>query len=500
VTLTQRILRSSALNLVDHLVRLVVMLVVTPILVSQLGLEKYGLWLVLTAAVSFLGLLDGGITLSGTRFLARAHGGTGEEGAVLGTLRWLYHRIGWACLGGTLLLSLAVPWLVPDASWWETGRAVVLVLGTSMAARFFLRLHLVVLKAQVRYDLIVAASLVKVVLQSVLVVALLRHGHGLVVLALAHTLADLTDQILIVMFSRAIGPGAGNRSRCPQLLPDILRFSGTAFLHIIGQQLRSGVDPFIVSRVAGLGGVPLYSKAVGLVQLFDDLVNAVLGGTLLSAFSRVEGENDADGLKRKFLYTLKFSVALALIGGTGFFVLGPPFLVAWLGDGFAGSGELLHLLLLPWTLKLMQHPGISLLYSTNRHLLLTRMTFVGGALNLVLSLLLASRIGIKGVALATCLEMSLFYVILMPRVVSKALHLPVQHYLAALLKPAAQLALPLALWAFAAQSFVTADFFHLAVAGTALVVIGGAAAAGLLFNATERQALLRSLRPASTAS
>jgi O-antigen/teichoic acid export membrane protein len=495
VTLFGKILRGSALNVVDHMVRIVAMLIVTPIIVSKLGLERYGVWLLLTSAVSFLALLDGGITLSGTRFLARCQGGTGNEGAVLATLKWLYRWIACACLAGTILLVLAVPWVLKDGDMRETGRAVVLALGLSMALRFFFRLHLVVLKAHLRYDLIVAASLVKVVVQSILVVVLLLQGHGLVVLALAHTLAELIDQILVVLFSRGTGNRPSRKNNwCPSLLPEILRYSGTALLQMVGQQLRTRTDPFIITHYLGVSSVPVYNMALRLVSLFDDLVNAALGGTLLSAFSRFEGENDREGLNRRFLYTLKFSVALALIGGTGLFVLGPAFLVAWLGEDFAASGELLRFLVIPWTLKLMQYPGFSLLYATNQHHWLTKMTFAAGFLNVGLSVVLVSRMGVAGVVVATCIEMALFYAILMPRFVSRSMDIPLLAYLEALLNPAAKLAAPLILWAVTVHFLGSVDFFELALAGGSLLVVGVGASFAFLADRGERERLARLLR------
>ena len=499
MSLTKKILRGSVLNLVDHFVRIVAMLAVTPFMVSQLGLERYGIWLVLTAAVSFLALLDGGITLSGTRYLARSLGGTGNEEEVIGTLRWLYRWMGAACLLATGLLVLAVPWLVQDRLWQETGRWVILALGGSTAVRFFLRIHLVVLKAHLRYDLIVAASLVKVVLQSVLVVILLAQGYGLLVLALAQIASDLADQFLVVLFSRRTD--ARDRSgahHSPSLLPEILRYSGMAFLQMIGQHLRSRIDPFVITAYVGVSSVPVYNMALRLVTLFDDVINAALGGTLLAGFSQVEGQSGMEGLKAKFLLSLRFSTALALLGGTGLFVLGPAFLVAWVGEEFSGSGDLLRLLVIPGTLKLMQYPGYSLLYSANQHHLLTKMTFAGGILNVLLSIYLSSKIGIYGVVVASFIETSLFYLVLMPKFISSCLGISMGAYYRELLKPTLALAAPFVLWGVCIHPYIQADFLNLAVAGTSLGGVGALFGVLLLLSRQQRILLFQFLKRKNT--
>jgi O-antigen/teichoic acid export membrane protein len=445
----RKILRGSVLNLLDHVARVAAMLVVTPLMISRLGMEGYGIWLVLTAAISFLNLLDGGITLSGTRYLARAIG-AGDSAAtdrVAATLRWLYRRIGTACLAATALLVLAVPWLVRDPHWQDTGRLVLLTLGGGMSLRFFLRIHQVVLKGHLRYDLIVAASLAKILVQTGLILWLLTQGHGLVVLALAQIVSDLLDQLLITLFSRrTLRPV--RQDRCRELLPDILRYSGLAFLNTTGQHLRSRIDPFILTTFVGIASVPIYNMGLRLVTLFFDVVNALLGGTLLAGFSQVEGRDGLDGVRAKFLLSLRFSIPLALLGATGLAVVGPTFLVLWLGPEFTESGHVLRWLVIPYTLWLMQFPTGSLFLSLSRHGLITRITFVAGLFNAILSAILASSLGFYGVVWATLIDMTLFYGLAIPWHASRVLHLSLGHYYVLLAKTALKSAgalLPLAL-------------------------------------------------------
>ena len=495
MSLKHKILRGSTLNLLDHVVRVGSMLVVTPFMVSQLGMEGYGVWLVLTAAISFLGLLDGGITLSGTRYLARALGGDDVEAAsrIAGTLAWLYRRVGLVCLAATGLLVLAVPWLVRDPLWQLAARQVLLALGAGMALRFFLRIHLVILKSHLRYDLIVAASIAKILVQTGLILWLLARGHGLVVLALAQIVSDLLDQCLVVLFSRRTQAAPVARP-CRLLLPEILRFSGLAFLNTTGQHLRSRIDPFVLSAFVGVTSVPVYNMGLRLVTLFADLVNSVMGGTLLAGFSQVEGREGVEGLRRRFLLSLRFSLPLAVLGGTGLATLGPAFLVRWLGPNFADSGTVLRLLALPYTLWLMQFPTGSLFLSLNRHHLITRLTFAAGLFNAALSVALASWIGFYGVVWATLIDMTLFYGLAVPLLASRLLNLSPGQYLRQLAVPALKLAAVLAAATQLASPWIKPDYLSLSLAGLIQGTAFAAACWFLLLNTTERQTLGRRLR------
>ena len=497
MTLTQRVLRGSSLNLIDHVVRIGAMLLVTPSMVSSLGLEKYGVWLILTAAVAFLNLLDAGITLSGTRFLARAIGQDDplQTGKVIGTLASLYRWVGSACLMASALLGALVPWIIEDAAWQAASRWVLLALGSGMSLRFFLRIHLVVLKSHLRYDLIVAASLIKVVLQTTIILILLTRGCGLVELALAQIVSDLFDQVLVTMFSRRTqSESPATPQTCSKLRREILKYSSMAFLNTTGQHLRSRIDPFVITAFVGVSSVPVYNMGLRFVTLFADMMNAVMGGTLLAGFSHVEGRDGLNGVRRKFLFSLRFSVPMALLGAAGLAMLGPPFLIRWVGPEFKNSGTVLRLLILPYTLWLMQIPVGSLLLSLNQHRLITRMTFAAGIFNVLLSVALASWIGFYGVVWATFVDMTLFYGLAVPLMVSRVLKTPLADYYQHLFGIAVKLGVILGMAMVLVQPFCVSDYVSLLIAATILTLIFLTAAPGVLLTRVERQRFFKKLR------
>ena len=495
MSLQRQVVRGSILNLLDHVARVASMLVVTPFMVAQLGLERYGLWLVLSAAIAFLGLLDGGITLSGTRYLARAVGAADTAGAdrVAGTLRWLYRWIGLACLAATGLLVCAVPWFVQAPEQQATGRLVLAALGASFSLRFFLRLHLVVLKSHLRYDLIVAASLAKILVQTGLILWLLARGHGLVVLALAQITSDLLDQGLVLIFSRRTRSPSPARP-CPELLPDILRYSGLALLNQAGQYLRNGIAPFVLSTFVGVATVPLYNMGQRLVTLFSDFLNALMGGTVFTGFSHVEGRDGLAGVREKFLLSLHYSTVIALFGGFSLGALGPAFLTCWLGPEFADSGRIMRWLLLPNTLWLAQFPTVIVLFSLNRHQMITWLTFAFGLFNIALSILLARSMGLNGILWATLLDMGLYYGVALPWIACQVLELPCRQYALHLLRPI----LILGVWMSPALYISThcppPDYLSLFLHGLGLSVWFGIGAVFGLLTAEERSLIWNRLR------
>lgn len=477
------------------------MLILTPVIVSHLGLKVYGIWLLLTAAVSFLGLLDGGVTLSGTRFLARSLGKSGPgdgPGTVVATLRWLYRRIGWICLAATVGIAAALPLFLKEPDWLDAGRLLVLALGGTTAFRFFLRIHTVVLKSHLRYDLVVVTSLAKVVVQTVALLVLLRLEYGLTALAAAQIVSDVLDQALLRLFSRRVqgvqGTGGPDPGPSRELSREILHFSTHTLLNTAGQHLRSRVDPFLVNAFAGLASVSVYNMGLRLATLFADLFIALMGGSLLAGFSYLEGRDGFEAVRRKYFLSLRVSVPLALLGGCGLAALGPPFLIRWLGPEFADSGKVLEFLVLPYTMWLTQFPSGSLLLSLNQHHFLTRLTFASGLVNVLLSAVLASNIGFFGVVLATLAEMSLFYGVAVPLLVSKVLRIRLRDYYLVLAKPLLKIGWILPFLLVLGRRFAEPDYLRLLAVGSAIVAAFAVASAFLLTTAPERRQLLGRIR------
>ena len=474
------------------------MLILTPVIISHLGLKVYGIWLLLTAAVSLLTLLDGGITLSGTRFLARSLGKSNPDndpGEVIATLRRLYHRIGLLCLAATLGIAAALPLFLKEPDWLDTGRIMVLALGGTNAFRFFLRIHSVVLKSHLRYDLIVATSLVKIVVQTIILLVLLHLEYGLIALISAQILSDVLDQALLRVFSRRVqGTSPQNAVYSRELSREIIHFSTHTLLNTAGQHLRSRVDPFLVNAFTGLASVSVYNMGLRLATLFADFFIAMMGGSLLAGFSYLEGRDGFEAVRRKYFLSLRVSIPLALLGACGLAALGPPFLIRWLGPEFSDSGKVLEFLVLPYTMWLMQFPSGSLLLSLNQHHYLTRLIFAAGLVNVLLSTLFASIIGFFGVVLATLVEMSLFYGIAVPILVSRVLQIRLWNYYLVLLKPLLKIGWLVPVLLVLGRHFAEPSYLRLFGIGFILVATFTSASAFLLTTAAERVLILRQIQ------
>lgn len=440
LSLFSKLIRGASINVFEHLLKVVVMFVITPLMISNLGKGDYGTWLLAIAIIAYLHLLDLGVSFAGSRFLGTALGAENREEyqSLVCKLFRLYIRIGLAALVLTGLAVLALPLFVEDAAMSSTVRMLVAGFGVATAIRFFTRIYEVVLKSHVRYDLIGITSILKTILQAGLVIGLLLSGYGLITLLVAHILIDVFDQLLLVFFAKRIEPDLRLRGSGLGKVGtrELLRYSASMMLSSAGSSLRQGIDPLIITHVSGVTALPIYNVGVRFHSVFYDIINAIFGGNFMAAFSQLHGRGDTAAVNERFLHAIRYSAAVATLGGCGLMIFGPTFIVRWLGSDFEESGKVLWILTPVTTLFLCQYPVGSLLLSMNKQHWLTVVSLLSGIFNLALSFYLASQIGWMGVVWATCVEMALTFGFVLPWLTTRVCAISLKRYIWQIFVPA----------------------------------------------------------------
>lgn len=495
MSLAAKLIKGSSISLMEQGIKLALMFVTTPLMIRELGDHDYGIWLLSLAIVAYFRLLDLGISFSGTRFLGKALGAKDSEeySELAATLFRLFHWIGIATLVATGLTVLLLPFFLENDASSSTIRLVVGCFGVVTAIRFWTRIFETILKSHVRYDLIGIASIVRSLIQGGLVIGFLLAGHGLATLVIVYLASDAIDQLLLFGFARRVEPklrllpfsrkGAGR-------IKELVTYSATAMATSAGHSMRHGIDPLIVAKVSSVEAVPVYSVGARFLTVFTDIINSIFGGNFVAAFSQLHGRNDDQAMRERFLETVRFSTAVAAVGGCGLVMFAPTFITRWVGEGFEESASVLWILTPPTTLALMLYPIWSFFYSQNRQHWLALLTVIGGLLNLVLSFALAFRIGFLGVVWATMIELTLAYLVVIPVLLHRLFSIHPTRLLGILGFNALKVVVPAVLYFLLIREFLVADYFRLLLLGLGLVAVAVPVIWFLVLKPDERQRIL----------
>lgn len=500
------LLKGSVVSTIVLVAQVVLTFVITPILVHSLGVQTYGIWLLLTSLIGQYALFDFGISSAVARFVsaASARHDEAEIHAVVNTALALFAVIGTACLLLTLGLAFFADRLASAPHEVAMVRTCVLIVGSLVAVGFPVRIFQGILKAYLRYDLIAFAGLAKLILSNLLIWFFLRAGYGLVCLAVITALAGVIEYLLTIRFAYRAFPALrlGRGLYRTATRGTLFDYSWRSFVLGLTQQIRFKVDLVVIASVLREKSlITHYAIGARFMDHFVELVGNLVGGQLMPVFSRYEGRGELGLVRDRFLSATRVSTIVSVFFGASLALYGGAFIERWMGPGFGDSITILLILAGPFTLALAQTPGVGLLYGMSKHHLLAWICAGAAVVNLTLSVVFAKIYGMNGVALGTAAELLLTFLFVFPVVVCRVAKVPLRTFFAdALFGTLAKCLLVIGLYFFLVRSFIEPHYLRLLllVVGQALI-FGPAAFFGVL-KKDEREFLLRALRRESPAA
>ncbi len=402
-----RLLSGVAWNAAGRGLPLLLALLLTPILLGQLGLERWGLFTLALAMVGVFGVFDLGVGQALTRGLAERIGvGRAEDGAAL--------------VGSALAALLAISTLVAIALWFLMPALVRSVLNVpeELTAEAIAGLRvlaaaapLVVINAALwgvlaAYQRFRAANLVNIpisVFYYLGPVLLLLVWDSLVGVILALVLCRLLMTLAYAGLVLRDVPGLGLGRIQPALALPLLRMGGWMTLSGLLTQALLYADRFIIGALLTLAAVAYYATPLDLVLrmwILPVAVVQVLMPALAAGFATRAVETAAL-LRQGMLGILLLALPACLVLTGGAWEL----LALWLGRDFADGGAgVLRLLGIGIFFSCVAFAPASLLDAIGRPDVTARFALVQGLVFLPLTVALLLWWGIEGAAAAWALR------------------------------------------------------------------------------------------------
>lgn len=475
--LGKKLLHGSGANLLDHGVKMVSVFYITPLMRHSLTDDGYGSWLLAMSLVGYFLLLDAGVSFSSARHFAVAvgSGDMRRQGAVQSEARRFLHFIGGGILICTLVSLPLMPWIASKKlSVWEV-TAPLAICGTVTAFRFAFRMPLIMLRAHVRYDLLAWASIIRTLMQIVVMSWTLQQGGGLVGAALALSGGELLEFGLQTWFARGLPPTEVSDltlEETRKTRKELISYSNSVLLVNIGDSLRLQANPFIISWMLGVTVVPVYSVGLRLITMLEDVVNALFGGQVLSSFSQLHGAGKEDELRAQFRRVTRLTSCFSAWAVGGAIFVGRQFFQRWMGADFGRAHDVMLILAIPYALRFMQYPAQSLFYAVGMPQWQIWVNLAGGVFSVVVSLLLAPLIGLNGVIMGTALEMGIVYICVVPWMIGKISRIhPIRYFTEDVIWPGVKTMVFPVLYAWALSSWLTSEYPRLCLFGMGYVLV-----------------------------
>lgn len=414
---SRKVVLGAALRTGNLAANAVVSLLMMPFVVRMLGDRMYGIWVLVGAFVGYYGLVDLGLSSAVTRHLSAAVGAKDYDACnrVYNTSLRLFTGLGLVVLAlacGFALASSKFARTPADAAvFWK----LILILGLSLALDFPSKVYNGFLYAYLHIHLLASLDLLSLVLRTALIIAVLLRGHHVVAMAIVVLLGTLPAKILPLFYVHKTLPFLqfGWHQWDRATAKSLFSYGASSFVIRIADLLRFQVDAPVVAGFVGLAAVTHYKVAGTLTQYFVQLMQAATEA-FPSIFSRHEGAKDYDALKRVFFFGSKISACSAAFIAFGLIAWGRPFITRWMGHRYLDAYPCLVVLVTGWIFGLAQSPSVQLLFGISKHKFFAWFNSMEGGANLVLSILLARKYGILGVALGTMIPMLVTKIVIQP--------------------------------------------------------------------------------------
>lgn len=394
-----------------------VSLLIMPFVVHKLGDRMYGIWTLVATFVGYYGALELGLGPAVARYLAKSIGeGNPEDGnRVFNTAFRIYALLGLGVLAVTGIIAPLAPWLVKNRQDATLFSELVLILGLSFAIQLPTRVFNGALQAHLRFDLVAGFELVSLAIRTVLVVAALLAGYQVLALAVATLIASLPAMVLNVTYAFKELPYLRIDRKYWEGSTAKLLFSFSAFSLVVylGNILRFQVDNLVVAAFVGLAAVTHYRIAGTLGQAFFSFMQALMG-FYAPVFSLKEGAEDHTGIRKTLLFGCRLSICVTAFISFGMIAWGKPFITRWMGPSYVDAYPVLVVLAAAYFLQLSQLPAAGMLFGVSKHVFLAVQNSVEGVVNLALSIILARKYGMIGVALGTLIPACITKIVIQP--------------------------------------------------------------------------------------
>lgn len=443
-----RLARNVLFNAAGYGLNLVVAFFIAPLTVHKLGNDAYGIWVVLQELINYAILLDFGVRYAVQREATRlqSRGEPGELNRMLSTA-WV---LSWIPAVAVILAGLGVAFWMPhwfhaSAGLLGASRIALVLSAAAMALTFPGILFTSVVVGLSRYDALNLRNAIVQIVRALLLWYFLVHGYGLITVAVIYFATVALAQAVDLFFAFRLAPELRLRWSGFQRswMRHLVHFSAYAFLISISVRLVYWTDNLVVAWILGPVAVTFYSIAGGLVMYVRDGM-ATLTKVYVPLAAHYEALGKEESLRRLLVDGTRISMLTVIPVCFGLWAAGIPFIRLWMGPSYAQqSGTVLLWLTVTALICPLGATYTPVFYAMNRHQWAARFSLLEAGLNLTLSIWLARRLGIAGVAIGTVIPASLNQIVAQPLYATSLLGVSRwRYYGQALLRPLAVGVLP----------------------------------------------------------
>lgn len=433
----------------------IVQLIYVPLLLSCIGQDEYGLYQLVGSIISYLVSINGVLSSGISRYYCvyRAEGDYERADNVLAISSRIYWFMSVVALVACAVLAEVAGHVYRNSFTPEQVlecQIMLMVLGVNSIITMHNTVSIAAITAHERFVFLKGSQLATLLLQPILVLVLAGVFHNALCVTVVILLMNLLAAALQKWYSATV---LNVRPRYKGWDRSIVRalfgFSAAVVLATVADQIFWKTDQLIIGYVYNASAVAVYSIGSQIYMAYMQL-GLVASSVFLPKVSLLwkdgAGVREVSDLFAR-VGRIAFIVCFFVLGG--FLVLGPDFITMWAGPQYAESYLVAAVIMVPFTIDLIQNLGITILMVADKYYFRGAMYLVIAIFNVVTTIILLQLLGIVGAAISTAVAMFIGNGLIMNWYYSKKLGLSMRLYWSQVLRLLLPLLPVLAVFAWA---------------------------------------------------
>jgi O-antigen/teichoic acid export membrane protein len=402
----RKIVENICSNWASLMVNVMISFLVSPMIVHSLGNEQYGIWILITSLTGYFTVLDFGVNTAIVRYISSNHA---QNEPV--QVRKIYSTsIAIFAVVALVLLVLSCIFGLFFQSFFGINHVprlhlylIFMLSAVDLACGLLFSVFLGSLSGLQEFKFINGSFIIVTFVKSVVLVYLLKQGHGLITLALLQVGSTFIRALCQYWRIKARYPHIFFRRDfvTKDIFKLIYRYSAYSFIIAIALKLLFYTDSLVIGAKTGLAEVTFYAIPATLIDYLEKFVWAMI--TVLVPIISANEATGKDG-KNVNLYVVgtRISLLFSMPFVISLYFYGHDFIRLWMGQEISDrSFWVLRLLLIGFGLAMSQLIAHGILKGISKHKVLAIILSIEALANLGMSVVLAKPFGIEGVAFGT---------------------------------------------------------------------------------------------------
>lgn len=382
-----------------------------PILLYYIGKSEYGLYQLIGSFIAYFSIMDFGLTAAVVRFYTKykaLNDKVNMENILAISLR---------CYGViTILLFVAGYFCYVNldkffahsmtADEISSAENLFLLLLLNIVITISTMIFRAVINAHEKFLFLKGLETVQLVLQPILIILVLQKYPSAFTVALVQTILNIgliVSRMYYCFFRLKITIKFHHWDK--KLFKEFKKLALSVFAVTLIDQVFFKTNQVILGIISGTSAVAVYSIASLIYMNYMALSLAISGVYLPHITEMIAKREPVQVVSNLFIQIGRWQYFLLAAVASGFVVFGKQFIFIWAGTGFEDAYWITLLIIIPFTVDLIQNIGLAVLQAQNKYDFRAKVYFCMGIFNLCLAIPLGLKYGGIGCAFATGLSM-----------------------------------------------------------------------------------------------